>query len=248
MSRQGGALTGGALCGRRVPCVLHPRVFLGAVVVCALPLREAQPVHCVALGGVTNEALTWRAGARTRGRTTAFFVRVDIDDVDVLTGAYTTPQMMLSLVLLSLSLVAAFPVGEWHPAGPGDHRSPCPGLNALANHGYINRNGRNITRNDIEAAAYKALGVGYDVTAIATINAQIAAEIFPNGVMSSLWALNATHNVIEHDASLSRNDKYLGKKTAHPHACTLTVMALWQAITSLRMHRSSARWCAVAPT
>jgi hypothetical protein len=26
---------------------------------------------------------------------------------------------------------------EWHPKQPGDVRSPCPALNALANHGYL---------------------------------------------------------------------------------------------------------------
>ena len=29
----------------------------------------------------------------------------------------------------------------WAPPGPGDLRGPCPGLNALANHGYFPRNG-----------------------------------------------------------------------------------------------------------
>lgn len=30
---------------------------------------------------------------------------------------------------------------EWRAPGPGDQRGPCPGLNALANHGYIARDG-----------------------------------------------------------------------------------------------------------
>ena len=29
----------------------------------------------------------------------------------------------------------------WAPPGPNDIRGPCPGLNALANHGYFPRNG-----------------------------------------------------------------------------------------------------------
>ena len=39
---------------------------------------------------------------------------------------------------------------------------------------------------------------------------QLVAGIFPNGVMSGLDVLNATHNKIEHDASLSRSDYNLG--------------------------------------
>lgn len=30
---------------------------------------------------------------------------------------------------------------RWTAPGPGDLRGPCPGLNALANHGYFPRNG-----------------------------------------------------------------------------------------------------------
>ena len=32
-------------------------------------------------------------------------------------------------------------VHAWAPPGEGDLRGPCPGLNALANHGYFPRNG-----------------------------------------------------------------------------------------------------------
>jgi hypothetical protein len=33
---------------------------------------------------------------------------------------------------------------KYEPPGPNDSRSPCPALNALANHGYISRDGKNI--------------------------------------------------------------------------------------------------------
>ena len=32
----------------------------------------------------------------------------------------------------------------YQPPGPDDSRSPCPALNALANHGYLPRDGKNI--------------------------------------------------------------------------------------------------------
>jgi hypothetical protein len=47
-----------------------------------------------------------------------------------------------------LLLALAAPAAAW-PAyqkpGPGDSRGPCPALNTLANHGYINRNGRDVS-------------------------------------------------------------------------------------------------------
>lgn len=45
------------------------------------------------------------------------------------------------------------------PPGPGDLRGPCPGLNALANHGYIQRNGVT-TFIEIFAAAQQIYGIG----------------------------------------------------------------------------------------
>lgn len=35
-------------------------------------------------------------------------------------------------------------LGKYQAPGPSDSRGPCPGLNTLANHGLINRNGKNI--------------------------------------------------------------------------------------------------------
>jgi hypothetical protein len=34
---------------------------------------------------------------------------------------------------------------RYQPPGPNDSRSPCPALNALANHGYLPRDGKNIS-------------------------------------------------------------------------------------------------------
>ena len=53
----------------------------------------------------------------------------------------------------------SIPVGEWRAPGPGDIRSPCPGLNTLANHGYLPRDGRNVHVTDIVTAMNDYLGV-----------------------------------------------------------------------------------------
>lgn len=41
--------------------------------------------------------------------------------------------------------------GEFHPPPKGALRSPCPVLNALSNHGYIPRDGRNIRADELKA-------------------------------------------------------------------------------------------------
>jgi hypothetical protein len=53
-----------------------------------------------------------------------------------------------STPLLSSNL----PRGTYAHSGPSDLRSPCPLINSLANHGYINRDGRNIPASQLNAA------------------------------------------------------------------------------------------------
>lgn len=43
-------------------------------------------------------------------------------------------------------------VGTYIPATPNDKRSPCPMINALANHGYLPRNGQNVTSTEMKEA------------------------------------------------------------------------------------------------
>lgn len=54
--------------------------------------------------------------------------------------------------LLSSSSQPNLSKGTYAPAGPSDKRSPCPLINSLANHGYINRDGRNIPASQLNAA------------------------------------------------------------------------------------------------
>ncbi|KAL8697067.1 MAG: hypothetical protein Q9224_002485 [Gallowayella concinna] len=41
--------------------------------------------------------------------------------------------------------------GDYAPVRPGDLRSPCPAINALANHGYLPRDGRNVRASEVLA-------------------------------------------------------------------------------------------------
>ena len=57
-------------------------------------------------------------------------------------------------------------VGDYHAPGPSDLRSPCPALNSLANHGYLPRDGKNVTFDKLIHAITGHLGVGLDVATV----------------------------------------------------------------------------------
>jgi hypothetical protein len=81
-------------------------------------------------------------------------------------------------------------------------------LNTLTNHGFLPRDGRNFTK----ANVVKGLGDGlnFDATLAGIMWEQaIIANPSPNATFFTLEQLNV-HNVLEHDASLSRSDAALG--------------------------------------
>ncbi|KAK4118850.1 Cloroperoxidase [Parathielavia appendiculata] len=99
-------------------------------------------------------------------------------------------------------------IPNWHPPRPNDFRGPCPMMNTLANHGILPRDGRNITREVIVKGMKQALN--FD-SALATImfDQAVIANPEPNATYFTLDHLNR-HNVLEHDASLSRTDAFFG--------------------------------------
>ncbi|KAL8279775.1 hypothetical protein RQP46_007870 [Phenoliferia psychrophenolica] len=110
--------------------------------------------------------------------------------------------------------------GNWAPAGPTDSRSPCPGINSLANHGVSRRqnghvsknsanrlsripqffphNGRGISYIDFIITCAVYLGVGPTVTATVCPFGIIAGPL--GDLTLDLNSLNE-HNYIEHDVS-----------------------------------------------
>ncbi|RMZ73188.1 Chloroperoxidase [Pyrenophora seminiperda CCB06] len=95
---------------------------------------------------------------------------------------------------------------EWHPAGAGDSRGPCPGLNTLANHGFLPHNGRNFTIDIMKKGLRDSLNFTDALTqvlfnAAITTNPEAGAQSFGLDTLSR-------HNILEHDASLSRSDKF----------------------------------------
>ncbi|CAN9089997.1 unnamed protein product [Alternaria alternata] len=111
--------------------------------------------------------------------------------------------------------------------GPNDLRGPCPGINVLANHGYIPRNGIS-TITQMTTAANEVFGMGLDLSGfLAVYSAVMAGDLTSfsiggkpksggllGGVTSSLGllgepqGLSASHNRFEVDGSPTRSDLY----------------------------------------
>ncbi|KAK7962759.1 Cloroperoxidase [Apiospora aurea] len=81
-------------------------------------------------------------------------------------------------------------------------RAPCPGLNALANQGYLPRDGKNLTLPMLEAALMEALHM------TGTVAHALADQMKPVLREDGTFDLSDSrmHNVLEHDTSLTRLD------------------------------------------
>lgn len=131
--------------------------------------------------------------------------------------------------------------GDWCAPSPTDLRSPCPIVNALANHGHIARDGRNIRRSEMRSAM-RELGVASTVRTALAYGAwlehydspprgfwafiQNPFAYFLRGLglrnlgqrdSSGAACLNldqlGRHGAVEHDVSLSRCDAAQGDQT-----------------------------------
>ena len=104
----------------------------------------------------------------------------------------------------------------WQAPQTGDQRGPCPGLNTLANHGYINRNGQGITV-DMAVKGFKdAFNMGSDIVSSAGGSALSVCSQVTGSQCSAfnLHHLNTPHT-FEHDGSLSRQDYNNGLGNNH---------------------------------
>ncbi|KAF4550067.1 Peroxidase-like protein 3 [Elsinoe fawcettii] len=100
----------------------------------------------------------------------------------------------------------------WSPSKPGEARSPCPGLNTLANHEFFPHDGRNIDHDTFLAALKNCFNIGPQV---AETLFQRACKINP---APGATDFNLDHlsreGTQEHDASLSRVDRHFGDSSA----------------------------------
>jgi hypothetical protein len=98
----------------------------------------------------------------------------------------------------------------WRRPAPGEHRSPCPALNSLANGGHLPRDGR-VTAEPLVRALRVHFGL---LPSIGGLLARAALKRLgkdgPDGVKMLDLADLAEHGFIEHDASLTRRDARKG--------------------------------------
>ncbi|MCJ1434672.1 hypothetical protein MMC27_004041 [Xylographa pallens] len=141
----------------------------------------------------------------------------------------------------SIKDVLVLPRGEYQPARPTDLRGPCPIVNALANHGYIPRDGRSVSSVDIRTAMIE-LGLSSTIRTPLTYAAYLEHQDDPptgfGAFMRSPFAYLlrqfglrnphqqtaggavcldvdqlSRHGAVEHDVSLSRRDFHQGDNT-----------------------------------
>ncbi|KAL2138275.1 hypothetical protein VTI28DRAFT_7161 [Corynascus sepedonium] len=112
--------------------------------------------------------------------------------------------------LLGLAVALKEPKGHEYHWNPKNSRSPCPGLNALANHGYLPRSGLNIDLETLRNAV--SAGFNFERTALdGPFNAAIEFNLSTSGNPNTFHLADlAKHDTIEFDGSLSRNDFNLG--------------------------------------
>ncbi|KAF8139008.1 aromatic peroxygenase precursor, partial [Boletus edulis] len=104
------------------------------------------------------------------------------------------------------------------PLRPGDIRGPCPGLNTLASHGYLPRNGV-VTPAQIITAVQEGYNLGHQFASFLCYTAFLT----DGNHLTNLMTIGAnttthgqpttginTHGHFEGDASMSRDDAFLG--------------------------------------
>ncbi|KAI1063581.1 hypothetical protein LB506_005869 [Fusarium annulatum] len=109
---------------------------------------------------------------------------------------------------------------EWIAPTPDASRGPCPGLNTLANHGYIPRDGKNITLDILKDGMLTGYNIENLDAVILFTQAIKTSPKYPNTRSFDLADLGR-HNILEHDISLSRSDAFF----ADPNPFNETVWA-----------------------
>lgn len=99
---------------------------------------------------------------------------------------------------------------DFCPPQAGDSRSPCPALNALANHGYLPRDGKNIGPMDLVRGLKKGYHLSSVLAYILSFGSLFLLGQFRCMSLSDL----ARHNLIEHNASLVHDDDNNGAEYA----------------------------------
>ncbi|KAK4452620.1 Chloroperoxidase [Podospora aff. communis PSN243] len=144
------------------------------------------------------------------------------------------------------TIAILFPAGQvwasfdkWSPPGPYDVRGPCPMLNTLANHGFLPHDGKDITREIAASALFDGLHINKTLGGF-LFDFGVTTNPKPNATSFSLNDLG-NHNILEHDASLSRTDAYFGSTIAFNQSIFDETKAHWTADTVTLQMSANAR-------
>lgn len=101
----------------------------------------------------------------------------------------------------------AWEAKPWTAPGPSDARGPCPGLNTLANHGYLPSNGRDISLDILAKGMLDGFNIARSDAVILFSQAVRTNPRYPLALDFDLENLGR-EGVLEHDFSLSRSDRF----------------------------------------
>jgi hypothetical protein len=105
---------------------------------------------------------------------------------------------------------------EYVPAKDGDSRCSCPALNAMANHGILPHDGKNIKFTDMTEKIRTTFNFSPSFCVFVPVYAARMLNKDYNKDTISLQELDL-HNGIEHDASLTREDSAQVPDQSKPH-------------------------------
>jgi hypothetical protein len=124
----------------------------------------------------------------------------------------TSLSLIVVSSMVSQSIQQDFP--DWQAPGEGDVRSPCPFINTLANHGLINRNGKDVDLYEM----VNTLSITFDgAPPLFQFLADLAVSLNftstdEDGVVRMDIDQLFAHNKMEHDASFFRADHFFGEE------------------------------------
>ncbi|TFK19789.1 aromatic peroxygenase precursor [Coprinopsis marcescibilis] len=115
----------------------------------------------------------------------------------------------------------------WMPARPGDMRGPCPGLNTLAAHGYLPRNGI-ASPSQIITAVQEGFNMNGQAARVATyighiLEGNLLTDLLSIGGKTRLTGPDppgasvaglSNHGTFEGDSSMTRGDNFFGNHIA----------------------------------
>ncbi|KAF4506644.1 hypothetical protein G6O67_006708 [Ophiocordyceps sinensis] len=115
---------------------------------------------------------------------------------------------------------------DWKPAGDGDSRSACPGLNSLANHGFLPHDGTGINAQSVVRACFEGFGMSPEVPAIIVLKGLEDAGLGINDNFN-LHDADRSSWKIEHSRSFTRQDIGSGDSDPPPVASSRFQQQAW---------------------